>query len=331
MARKKQKSKSKGKEKVGLEKSLATVKDPELKKALTGLLDTISNSNIKKEVEEFKKEIIKSPRRPEQMILAFLPHQMAKTSIFFPMSKRELKEEDRKINRIEQETSWGKVIIEGIKLAIFEEDIFLALIKIAKEKIKKIGKVYMLKTNINDIIHLLYGSAGYTKKSAERIERALQHFQLVRFELTTFDWKKKGKERLKTRITRSIGNIIESYKYNEKTKELIIYFNPHFIAYFLESMLTNVNFTLRRKLKKDGSKALLRFLSAHNKPTRMHILTVLNAINYNIDQPLYALRRKIKQFIRELKKNGVLGSKTRVYKDDTVYFDILQFKKTLPD
>ncbi len=319
------------KQQIEMEKSLELVKDTELKRVLTSILERIKDSNINKEAEEFKKEIIKKPHRPEQQVFAFIPHQMAKISIFFPMSDKELKEGERKINRLEHETGWGKIVIEGIKLAIFEEDIFLALIKIAKENIKIDKGMYVLETNMNDIINLLYGPSGYTRKSIERIERALQHFQLVRFELTTFDWKKKGAERLKTRVTRSIGNIVESYKYDEKTKDLIIYFNPHFFAYFLESMLTNINFSIRRRLKKDGSKAILRFLSTHTQPSPMHILTVLNAINFNTNQPMFRLRSRLKEFITELKKNGVLGLKTKLYNNDMVDFDILPPKKALPD
>ena len=101
--------------------------------------------------------------KAEQQIFSFIPHQMAKTSIFFPMSDREIGEDNRKINKIEHSTGWGKITIEGIKLAIFEEDIFLALMKIAKEKIKVEKGEYVLKTHMNEIIHLLYGRSGYTK------------------------------------------------------------------------------------------------------------------------------------------------------------------------
>lgn len=316
---------------IDMQKSIETTTDPTLKKAFIRIKHQMENKHISKEVKEFRKEVINVPKKPEQQVLAFLPHQMAKTSIFFPMSDKELKEENRKISRIEHETGWGKIVIEGIKLAIFQEDIFLALIKIAKDSIKQIENDYVLHINMKDVVNLLYGSSGYTKKSFERIEKTLQHFQLVRFELTTYNWQKKNKERSKTETVRSIGNIVQSYKYNKKSKDLVLYFNPHFFAYFLESMLTNINFTIRRQLKRDGSKALLRFLSTHNQPSKMHIITVLNAINYNIKQPTYALRRKLKQFIAELKKNGVLGKKTKIYKEDLVYFDVLPLKKTLSD
>ena len=314
-----------------MQKSLETVTDPNLKKTLTRVMERLKEAPVEKDIGEFKKEVLKAPLKEEQKIFAFLPHQMAKTSIFFPMSDRELKEENRKISRIEHETGWGRVVIEGVKLAIFEEDIFLVLMKIAKDRFKRNKNGYFVETSMKEIVNVLYGSAGYTKKSFERVERALDNFQLVRFELTTFDWTKKGKERIKTETKRSIGGIVQSYKYNKETKDLKIYFNPHFMGYFLESMLTNINFSLRRRLKKDGAKAMLRFLSTHKDPGRMHILTVLNAINYNTNQPMFRLRSRFKEFVKELKKNQVVGVKTRLDKEDVVHFDVLPHKKALPD
>lgn len=304
--------------------------DPELKTTLERLEQTLQ-TRWAEEAQTFKKEISTKPLQPEQQIFAFLPHQLAKTSIFFPMSDRDLKEENRKINKLEHETPWGKIVVEGIKLSIAEEDFFLTLMKIAKNKIQEIKGSYVLETHMGDIVNLLYGRSGYTQQSYDRIEEALQHFQLVRFELTTGEWKKRGKARLIEKTVRSIGNIVQSYKYDKDTKKLVIKFNSEFFAYFLESMLTNINYTIRRQLKKDGSKALLRFLSTHNKPGRMHLLTVLNAINFNTNQPLFRLRSRMKQFISELKKHGALGSKTRLYHDDTVFFDPVSGKKSLPD
>jgi len=306
---------------IDAEKSIEQVKDPELKRMLARFMERAKHTDIHKEAEEIKKRIIKAPKRPEQLVFAFIPHEMAKVSIFFPMSDRELKEERRLIQKLEHETNWGKIVVEGVKLAIFEEDVFLALMKIARKKIKCIKGQYVVETTLQEIAKILYGQSGYTKRVYELITRALDHFELIRFQLSL----------LKEARIISIGGIVQHYDYDKKIKNLKISLNPHFCAYFLESMLTNINFSLRRKLKKDGSKALLRFLTAHSKPSRMHILTVLKAINYNIEQPMYALRRKFKQFIVELKKQGVLGPKTKLYKDDTVYFDVLPAKKLLPE
>jgi hypothetical protein len=61
----------------------------------------------------------------------------------------------------------------------------------------------------------------------------------------------------------------------------------------------------------------------------MHILTVLNAINFNTNQPMFKLRQLFKSFLKELKDHHVLGPKTRIHDDDTVTFDILAPHKVL--
>jgi len=278
-----------------------------------------------------KKKIISAPLKEEQIIFSFLPHEMAKVSIFFPMSGKELKAGQRLIDRFSQETGWGKIVVEGVKLAIYEEDIFLALLKIAKDNFTKDKKEFLLKTSVKEIAKLLYGTTGYsTTKTADMLVRTLKNFQLVRFEITLFDKNSEdGKRKRADGMVGSVGNIVESFYYNPDNHEFSIFFNPHFCFFFLGSMLTNINFTLRRQLKKDGSKALLRFLAAHRNPSRMHILTVLNAINFNTNQPMFKLRQLFKSFLKELKDHHVLGPKTRIHDDDTVTFDILAPHKVL--
>lgn len=311
-------------------KEIIAKMSPDLRAAIESLQATLEKSGFQKRVVAFKEKALKKPLREDQQIFSFLPHQLAKTSIFFPMSDRELKEENRHISKIEHETGWGKVIIEGIKLAVFEEDILLAMLSLLKDNPSKLKSEAALETNINKIVNMLYGARGYSKRNEQVILRALKHFEQVSFDFILGNWKKHGKERLKVEELYSVGNIISAYHYNTGSKELKIYFNPHFLAFFLQSMLTTINLSLRRNLKKDGSKALLRFLEAHTDPGRMHMLTVLNAINYNVDQPMHMLRWRIKSFIAELKKHGILGKKTSLSNEDVVYFDIQNPKKSLP-
>jgi len=285
--------------------------------------------------ETFANEVAQAGQIPEQQIFSFIPHQMAKTSVFFPMSRRDMTEEARRVTRIEHQTPWGMITIEGVKLAIYEEDILLTLFQVIGKHntLKKSDYGYLLETNLSNIASALYGQAGYTQATYNRVIATLHHFQLVRFELTTELTRKKGKEKVKTSYSRSIGNIVSRVEYDKtfQSKDIKIYFNPGFFEFFLESMLTNINLTVRRRLKSDGAKALLRFISAHNHPGRMHILTILGAINYNINQPMYRLRNRLRGFIKELKTQKILGPKTRVYKDDTVYFDVARnYPKSLP-
>lgn len=304
--------------------------NPDLRAAIESLKATLEKTGFRQEVDALKAKILKKPVRPEQQFFSFLPHQLAKTSIFFPMSDRELKEESRIISRLEHETNWGKVIIEGVKLAIYEEDILLALLYLLKDNLSKLKEDASIETNLNKLVNILYGVHGYSKRNEDVILRTLDRFGHVCFHLIVGDWQKKGKERLRVETKTTINSILSACHYDSATKNLKIHFNPYFLAFFLESMLTTISLSLRRRLKKDGSKALLRFLEAHTDPGKMHILTVLNAINYNTNQPMHTLRKRIKAFIAELKKHGVLSNKSRLFNDDMVHLAIQSPKKHLP-
>lgn len=305
-----------------MDQAIGAVKDHSLKEIFARIDKTIVQSGgIWEEAEEIKKTIASSPKKEEQQIFAFIPHEMAKVSIFFPMSKKEMKEERREVKNLEHQTNWGSIVITGVKLSIFEEDVFLALMKLARDKAKYINNQFILETTVPEMAKLLYGQAGYTKTAYDGIKKALEHFGLITFKLKL----------LKAKKEIFIASVIQRYDFEETTDRLKIKFNPDFCAFFLESMLTGINYTIRRKLKKDGSKAILRFLATHRNLQRLHILTVLKAINFNIEQPMFRLRSRVKEFISELKEQRVLGPKTRMYSDDTILFDTLPPRKTLPE
>ena len=307
-----------------MSQAMGAVKNQPLKEIFARIDKTIvQREGAWEEAEKIKKALAGGPKKEKQQVFAFIPHEMAKVSIFFPMSKKEMKEERREVKNFEHHTNWGSIVVTGIKLAIFEEDVFLALMKLARDKAQYVNNQFVLKTSTPEIAKLLYGQAGYTKTAYEGIKKTLEHFGLINFKLKL----SKAKKEI------FIASVIQRYDFEETTNSLKIKFNPDFCAFFLESMLTGINYTIRRKLKKDGSKALLRFLATHRKLQRLHILTALKAINYNIEQPMFRLRSKMKEFISELKKEKVLGSKTKIYSDDTVFFDTLStsVKKGLPE
>ena len=93
-------------QKEAMKKSLETVKDPALKDLLSGIMKRIQKAGPIEEIVEIKKQISKSPGQEKQLVLAFMPHEMAKVSIFFPMSDKELKEGNRKISHSEYEINW---------------------------------------------------------------------------------------------------------------------------------------------------------------------------------------------------------------------------------
>ena len=293
-----------------------------LEKILKNFVDVPQQATAQK-ITSIKNNIL-SASRPEEIVYSLIPHEMAKVSIFFPMSDQELRADRRIMQKIETESKWGRAVVRGVKLSIFEEDVVLALLTLAKTGLNPTNTELILDTSLPKIAKFLYSSKdGYNQKTYASISQAVQNLGLINFTISLYTsdgiTKKIGKEV-------SVSSIIQSYVFNAEGKTLRIKFNPDFFLYLGSSNLTSINFSLRRHLKKAGSKALLRFLATHRNPSKMQMITVLNAINFNTKQPLFTLRRFLKNFITELKKHGVLGPKTKLYPDDLVYFDVVTKK-----
>jgi len=85
---------------------------------------------ISESVAQVKKHIAKQPA--EQQLFSFMPTDMTRTSPFFPMNRREMT--DRPFESLTWETSWGKINIEGRRLAVYDESILLVLLSLAVKK-----------------------------------------------------------------------------------------------------------------------------------------------------------------------------------------------------
>jgi hypothetical protein len=87
---------------------------------------------ISSAVSEVKEHISKQPLAHEQMLFSFMPTQMTRTTPFYPMGKREMK--DRPIETLEWETSWGRIAVSGERLAVYDETILLSLLLLVRKQ-----------------------------------------------------------------------------------------------------------------------------------------------------------------------------------------------------
>jgi hypothetical protein len=81
-------------------------------------------------VSEVKEHIGKQPQPHEQMLFSFMPTQMTRTTPFYPMGKREMR--DRPTETLEWETSWGRIAVTGERLAVYDETILLSLLLLVR-------------------------------------------------------------------------------------------------------------------------------------------------------------------------------------------------------
>ena len=220
---------------------------------------------------------------------------------FSQCQSKNLKTYDRRLlHTMTTESSWGSAEIRGIKLSIYEEDVLLALIRLAKNGFSATNKELILESTISKVAFFIYGKNGYTKSIYTSILSALKNLGLIGFTLSMYSATKNGFRKDVSRVV-SMSAIIPHFTYTKGTGQLVVKFNPEFFSFLSESSLTNINFTLRRRLKKAGSKAMLRFISTHKKLVRINSLTILKAINFNINQPMFRLRCYMKECFNELK------------------------------
>ena len=257
-------------------------------------------------VNEVKEHIGKQPQPHEQMLFSFMPTQMTRTTPFYPMGKREMK--DRPIETLEWETSWGRIAVTGERLAVYDETILLSLLLLVRKH-----KSEIFETTQYELCKLTNVKPATNTYNA--IWKSIRRLSQTHIGLEI--WEGKGTKRKP--MTEMSGSIITWIKRNRKTGKLQIALNPYFIEMYAESFVTNIDLGFRAGLKGDISKALYRFYEGQrgNKYS-IHILKLATAINLNLNLPLNELRKTIRRGLRELRAKGYLERWTLPLKSDLV-------------
>ena len=156
-----------------------------LEKILKSFVD-VPQAAIAQKIDSIKNKI-STASDPEEIVYSLIPHEMAKVSIFFPMSDQELRADRRIMQKIETESKWGKAVVRGVKLSIFEEDVFLALLTLAKTGLNPTNTELILDTSLPKIAKFLYSSKdGYNQKTYASISQAIQNLGLINFTISLY-------------------------------------------------------------------------------------------------------------------------------------------------
>jgi hypothetical protein len=261
---------------------------------------------IQTSLNEVKGHIAKRSQEPEQLLFSFMPTQMTRTTPFYPMSKRDMK--DRPVEKLEWETSWGKIAVSGERLAVYDETVLLNLLLLVRKH-----RSEAFETTQYELCKLA------NVKPATNTYNAIWH-SIKRLSKTHIDleiWEGKGKARKP--MTEMTGTIITWTKRNRKTGKLQIALNPYFIEMYADSFTTNIDLKFRADLKGDTGKALYRFYEGQRgSKYTIHILKLATAINLNINLPSNELRKNIRKGLRELRAKGYLDRWTLPAKSDLV-------------
>jgi hypothetical protein len=273
-----------------------------------------SRQIIKDAADEAKDLILKSPNYHEQLLFSFMPTQLTRTTPFFPISKREMK--NRPHEKLEWKTSWGMISITGERLAVYEETILLSLLVLVKKQRSEV-----LETTQYELCKI--ANVTPSKNTYNAIWAGLKRLSTTNIELSIL-----GKD--KKPSTEMAGTIITWIKRDRKKNKLQIALNPYFNVMFAQSFVTNINLKFRAGLKGDVSKSLYRFLEGQrSEKYSIHILKLSAAININLDLPTKKIRESIRKGLRELRAKNYLAKWTLPKNSDIVTVWKSESKKLL--
>lgn len=265
-------------------------------------------SRISKASEETKALIAKQdPEAPKQGVFSFLPTEMTRISPFFPLPRNK----PRPFQKIEWETSWGRLTVSGETLSVYDETVLLAVL-VAMRK----ARAATFETTRHELCKIM----GITpaKQTYRFLWEALDRLTGSKINLEVYEPKRGGKGKKRKTKTRMVNTILSGAVKDEDTGKIQITVNPYFLNMYAEGFLTSLSVEFRARLKGDVTKALYRFLEGQ-RPAKYqcHLLTLARAINLDLEIPLRKIRSRIREGLRELRKQGYL-SRYQVSKTDIV-------------
>jgi hypothetical protein len=282
--------------------------DPEYLKRLEEMEKVATEcppSDTRKQTDEAKCLIEKRPPPPEQLLFSFMPTRLTRTSPFFPMSKRDMK--NRPYEELEWETSWGIMRIDGKRLSIYDESVLLSLLVLVK-----IHKTNAFETTQNELCKIAKTHKG--KDTYNAIWQAIRRLARTNIDLEIMEGKGKDRKCVK----QMTGPILTFGDRSPVTGKLKIIFNMYFLEMYAASFITILDLEFRASLKGDIAKALYRFYISHrDQKYSCHVQVLANAVNINTDLPLRRIRERIRGGNRELKEKGFL-TKHLINKHDIV-------------
>lgn len=256
------------------------------------------------------------PQKQGWLSFAPIPSDLCRVSPFFPMGKIEMGGRPFIRGLAITKSAWGEVTYTGPKLSTFEEDVLLAVLALLKtiRPVEYEGRpIWTYKGPLRPILTTM----GYKRTGSDnyrRVKAALELLSVAGVKLQT----KRGKWAMVTMLTWASGD--------DNSRDISVTVNPYFAEIYAAGAVNLLDLVKRAELSRPISKALHRFATSHRGNWRGHFLTLAAAINLDMDNPQKELRRQIKQAMTELRKVGVLSSRSK-FSGDVVTLAIATSKE----
>ncbi len=271
-------------------------------------------------LKDFYIKVDKFVNLRDNRIPTCIPIVMTRVSPFIIISRRDMNKRIFKQCLI-LKNSWGKVMIEGEPLTIFDEDVLLILLALMKKK----GDT-CFQTTLYEICKMK--GTVVRKDTANAIWKSLMKIGKTSVDI-------EGNEIIegKKHKIRGFFHLINGAVLREVTGKINIEMSIYFYEMLAKKLMTYIDLKERLKLKGDVTKALHRFLEGQSDFQKyglyqLGLLKLCNVLNME-DKLLKEQRRQIRDAVMELIKKEYLKKLSGINKNDTVLFWRILRRKAL--
>lgn len=217
------------------------------------------------------------------------PTDLTRISPFRPLKRGQQREF---VQRVLLQNKYGRIQYEGRMLGIDDEDVFMMLLREARENLFQGKEIIKVTLSIRSFLKRLgrpIGGSGqvWLEGSLNRLTGGRMNFETPRFKLA--------------------GCLIDGWTLDEETKECIVRLNPQIGRIYVKRAYTQIDFQQRLNLQGDICKKLHAFLNGQrNKNRRFSFTDKEMQETLNSEAPIRELRRKLKSALTQLIKVGFL-------------------------
>lgn len=283
------------------------------------------------QAKEIRGEVANAaPEQNSLMTWCGYPTDITRCSPFFPMGPKELTNRPYLEDVVITSANWGEITYTGPKLSTYEEDALMALLAIlngASQNRKTTTvdgkKTYSYQGPIRPLLCLLSGTTRvHSKKDYKKLIASLKRLMATVLTLSLSAGKtKNGKKKEPKKI--HMVSMLSGVFWDEEKKELSVTVNPFFYEAYYAGTVTMIDVLKRAELKGNIAKALYRFVQSHRKNPVFtgHFLTLAQALNIDIEQHAFEIRRYLKKAISELIKHNILNNKSKFIEQDIILLE----------
>jgi hypothetical protein len=265
----------------------------------------IGRRMIRDAADYVKTHISRQP--PVQRFFSFMPTMLTRVSPFHFRSRT--RSSEWPLVRLDSGNvnSWGRMVVVGELLIIFDETILFCLLTLLTRYEND-----AFETTMDALCRL--ANIQPTAHQQKTLWKSIQRLAGTRIDLELTS----GSGKKQKSIKKMTGSILSFADMDRRSGRIRVVVNPYFIEMYAESFVTNIDLQFRSSLKSDISKAFYRFFQGqYDIESTIEIIKLARSVNLNVEQPIHKMRSKVRIGLKELAFRGYL-EQFEITKDNRV-------------